>query len=391
MTSNKSYSRLIVIQTGGTIGSSVGAKNEIRPMVGKNHLSHILNDVSIPAQFEQLTIEVLTPFNLMSEDMILSDWEELVRLIEVQMRIGSVAGIVILHGTDTLSYGASLLSFMLANLPVPLVLTGASYPVEHEASDAVENLLAALTVAAEPERLTNRFAGTFVVFRDPNDESNIVKIFRGTRFTDRFFLDHPCIEQHFKSLGYVNLSENILVWNQDTKHLDIQDVIHKWETGNTSTSKTKLARNVQYLRCMPGLDRRTILESIFKEKTSAVIIDLYHSGTLCGRPDTDFDLVPMLHAIQRHSIPMFVKTKTLRTYNHNPIRAGQYSSEKALLDMEFVYPVKPLTDEALWAKISWLMSHPCEENSYASTSGQKFPIHDERLLNENVNFEFGEE
>ena len=57
-------------------------------------------------------------------------------------------GIVVTHGTDTMAYTASVLSFMLHNIPIPVVLTGSQLPILHPLTDGVENLRCAFAMAA---------------------------------------------------------------------------------------------------------------------------------------------------------------------------------------------------------------------------------------------------
>ncbi len=129
-------------------------------------------------------LEIVTTSRPMdSSDMDPEAWAEIARAI-VDRR-GDVDGVVVLHGTDTMAYTASALSFMLEGLARPVVLTGAQNPMTAVRGDARENLVTAVAIAADPRaprevticfddvllrgnRATKVAADRFDAFRSPN-------------------------------------------------------------------------------------------------------------------------------------------------------------------------------------------------------------------------------
>ncbi len=132
--------RICILHTGGTIGmtlsGSAGAENFL--MALRKYVPRIFDIAHI--HFEIL-------FNKDSSNMVPRDWIELGKKLHSQMNEWDA--FVITHGTDTMSFTAAALSFMLQNVPKPVILTGAQRPLEDPKSDAPRNLLYAVEIAAE--------------------------------------------------------------------------------------------------------------------------------------------------------------------------------------------------------------------------------------------------
>lgn len=140
-------SRVLIIYTGGTIGMWPSESGYV-PQGGFNELlEQRLNKVSISA---------LQPFDIIELDKLIdssnivpADWATLAKLIELHYE--KYDGFVILHGTDTMAYTASALSFMLIGLSKPVILTGSQIPLAQPRTDATNNLLNAIEFAREPD------------------------------------------------------------------------------------------------------------------------------------------------------------------------------------------------------------------------------------------------
>lgn len=135
--------RVLLIYTGGTIGMGHnGITGALEPL----DFNHIV--ARIP-EFEQIetTIDVYQfPTPIDSSDMNPPLWAELVRIIH--SRYNQYDGFVILHGTDTMAYTASALSFMMANLTKPVILTGSQLPIGQLRTDGKENLITSIELAS---------------------------------------------------------------------------------------------------------------------------------------------------------------------------------------------------------------------------------------------------
>jgi L-asparaginase len=135
--------KIMIIYTGGTVGMIYDEKKQaLRPL----SFSEIKNNM--PEIYRLGYHFFVHPFNppIDSSDMHPEIWIELVDIIERNYHYYD--GFVILHGSDTMSFTASALSFMLENLAKPVVLTGSQLPIGEIRTDARENIITALEIAA---------------------------------------------------------------------------------------------------------------------------------------------------------------------------------------------------------------------------------------------------
>lgn len=142
--------RILIINTGGTL-SSINSDQGLSPGLTSSEILGELRMVS-----KNLELETEDFCSLDSANIFPDDWAALaVRIGQVYLNYD---GIVIIHGTDTLAYTASMLSFMLQNIPVPVVITGSQLSISHPVADAMENCRCAIHMAA------SGCAGVFVAF-----------------------------------------------------------------------------------------------------------------------------------------------------------------------------------------------------------------------------------
>ena len=133
--------KILLIHTGGTIGMTRDSQSGVlRPDHFYASLLKVIPELSAIAD-----IEVEIPFVFDSAELNFQHWRQLAALI--QARIGAIDGVVVTHGTDTLAYTASALSYMLHNIPIPVILTGAQKPLAELRSDARGNLINAVELA----------------------------------------------------------------------------------------------------------------------------------------------------------------------------------------------------------------------------------------------------
>ena len=132
--------RILIINTGGTL-SSVNNEHGLSPGLSSKELLEEFRMVS-----KNLELETEDFCSLDSANIFPDDWAALaVKIGQIYM---NYEGIVIIHGTDTLAYTASMLSFMLQNIPVPIVITGSQLSISHPVADAMENCRCAIHMAA---------------------------------------------------------------------------------------------------------------------------------------------------------------------------------------------------------------------------------------------------
>ena len=136
--------KLLIINTGGTI-SSVKTEQGYQPKPG--YVATALQQIpalSLPGMPAYDIIEY-SPL-LDSSNMTVKDWNRIAD--DIQRHYEDYDGFVIFHGTDTMAYTASVLSFMLENLGKPVIITGSQIPLSEVRNDAVENIITSLVLAA---------------------------------------------------------------------------------------------------------------------------------------------------------------------------------------------------------------------------------------------------
>ncbi len=133
--------KILLIHTGGTIGMVKDKDSGVlKPDFFYNSISKMIPELS---DIADIITEI--PFVVDSSELNSEHWGKIADLIGKYVEV--VDGVVITHGTDTLTYTASALSFMLQNLPIPVVLTGAQKPLSELRTDAKSNLINAIELA----------------------------------------------------------------------------------------------------------------------------------------------------------------------------------------------------------------------------------------------------
>lgn len=141
MTDSNLKKNILILHTGGTLGMDL----EGSPQDSEVFL-RVLKTYA-PQMFDLAEIKIEIMFNKDSSNMEPKDWIVIAR--RIQERMDAFDGFVIIHGTDTMAFTASALSFMLKNVPKPIVLTGSQRPLKDLRSDAPRNLTNAVEIATQ--------------------------------------------------------------------------------------------------------------------------------------------------------------------------------------------------------------------------------------------------
>lgn len=254
---------LLLIYTGGTIGMKIDPTDEtLKPF----DFSQILEEVPELAKFAyRLDSYSFNPI-IDSSDVEPSTWQELARLIE--KNYDAYDGFVILHGTDTMAYSASALSFMLENLAKPVIFTGSQLPVGAPRTDGKENLISAVEIAAAKDADGHPRVPEVCIFFDN-------KLMRGNRTTKYSSDDFKA----FRSPNLPLLAESgITIKYADT-------LIRKpaeWDSPLKINSR--LDTRVGILKIHPGITPEVVGDVLCGSSTRAVILETYGSGNAPSKP-----------------------------------------------------------------------------------------------------------
>ena len=135
--------RILIVYTGGTIGMIEDpATKALRPF----DFSHLMENVPKVKMLDYKIDNIQFHPPIDSSDMSPAHWQDIAR--SIADNYDDYDGFVVLHGTDTMAYTASALSFMLEGLDKPVIITGSQLPIGEVRTDGEENLITALQIAA---------------------------------------------------------------------------------------------------------------------------------------------------------------------------------------------------------------------------------------------------
>src|SRR5437870_10223637 len=178
--------RVAILGTGGTIASRVDYRTgAVHPAISSEELYALIPELSEVARIEPEVI-----FSVYSENIEPENWSRIAERVSEAVK-DRVSGVVITHGTDTLGYTAAALTFALQGVPIPAILTAAQRSSDRPSSDAVLNLVGAVSVAGYAG-----FSGVYVAMHE-NESDRRVALHLGTRVRK----NHTSARDAFKSVG----------------------------------------------------------------------------------------------------------------------------------------------------------------------------------------------
>lgn len=315
--------KILLIYTGGTIGMikdfETGA---LKAFDFKDLLEKIPELRLLDCEIE--TTGFTTPID--SSNMNPDLWIELCDTIETHYH--TCDGFVILHGSDTMSYTASALSFMLENLAKPVIFTGSQLPIGDLRTDAKENLITAIQIAALRKRNRPYITEVGLYFE--------YKLYRGNR-SSKISAEHF---EAFKSPNYPPLATSGV-------HLNIEDEKLLPYSRKKLLVHRSLARDILVVHLYPGIDQK-LLSSIFENATfSGVILLTFGSGN----STTSLWFTQLLKKIIHKNIPIVNITQC----TWGSVQMGSYETSTSLKNIG-VISGKDLTIEAAITKMMYLNS-----------------------------------
>jgi L-asparaginase len=244
---------LLLIYTGGTIGMMEDPRTgSLIPI----DFEHILEHVPELNRFKvQLDVHTFAdPID--SSDITIENWQEIARVIRDSY--DRYDGFVLLHGTDTMAYTASALSFMLENLDKPVVLTGSQVPIGRIRTDGKENLVTSVEIALARRDHGPIIREVVVCFQS--------HLFRGNRIhkysTEEF--------DAFRSANCAPLAEiGIHIFYR-------HDILLRTE--GVFTAHLEMDNRVGILKIFPGLQEDFVRSVLFSSGLRGVILETYGSG-----------------------------------------------------------------------------------------------------------------
>jgi len=325
-------SNILLIYTGGTIGMIKDFETGALRNFNFNELLEYIPELKL-LDCDIDTVSFKTPID--SSNMKPDYWVEIAKIIEKSY--DDFDGFVVLHGSDTMSYTASALSFMLENLSKPIIFTGSQLPIGDLRTDAKENLITSIQIAALREKGNSVIAEVGLYFE--------YKLYRANR-TTKINAEHF---EAFASLNYPSLIESGVNLKVD------YDALYKPNRRKKLKVNTSFNSNILLVKMFPGIDEATINHLFAYPNLKGLVLETYGSGNTTN--ETWF--ISALKKLIQKRIPIINVTQC----SGGSVVMGQYETSTELKKIG-VISAKDCTTEAALAKTMYLLGQNVAYGSF---------------------------
>lgn len=328
----KTQPNILLIYTGGTIGM---IKDFETGALRNFNFDELLNHIP---ELKLLDCNITTtsfPEPIDSSNMNPKYWVDIATIIEENY--DEIDGFVVLHGSDTMSYTASALSFMLENLGKPVVFTGSQLPIGDLRTDAKENLITSIQIASLREKGVPKIAEVCLYFE--------YKLYRGNRTT-------KINAEHFEAFESPNYPELV----QSGLHLVVNnEALYKPNRRKRLKVHKTMESNILLVKIFPGIDESTIKHLFDYPEMKGLVLETYGAGNVT----TEEWFINSLKNVIKRRVPVINVTQC----TGGSVNMGLYETSTELKKMG-VISAKDSTTEAALAKLMYLLGENVSPNSF---------------------------
>lgn len=305
--------KIALLATGGTIACTPG-KNGLEPTLRAAQLLERLG-ASLPCEVVPQDVFLMDSSNMQPEE-----WSVLARAVDKALQ--ECDGVVVTHGTDTMAYTASALSYMLAGVGKPVILTGSQLPIDHPLSDARQNLLYAFTAAMEGA------GGVYVCFG--------AKLISGVR----------CVKTHTTSMdAFSSVNAPLAGWF-DVEGLHFEHPQPHDPEGEGYRLRAGLDPRVLLLKLAPGTSP-DVLDFAAKAGYRGLVIEAFGLG---GLHYIRRNLVKALDELSAKGVYVLVVSQCL----YEKADLSIYEVGRGLM-RDYIISGRDMTTEAAVCKLMWAL------------------------------------